>query len=105
MHFDYVTVRIVEEDLVPTVHGPRAIVRIRHPLLVETLLESSNVVGPEGDMSALQRINELLLAEPECEVSLRHVHLDVPIRRECRFDRRSGDHLDEKLETVSAGQN
>ncbi len=65
MHFDDVTVRIVEEDLVPTVHGPCAIVRIRHALLVETLLESSDVVGPKGDMSALQRIDELLLAEPE----------------------------------------
>src|SRR6516225_10917114 len=85
MHFDDVTVRVVEEDLMPTVHGPRTIVRVRHTLLVEMLLEGSDVVGSEGDMSALQRIDELLLAEPEREVTLRHVHLDVPIRRDCRI--------------------
>ena len=55
MHLDDVAVRIVEEDLVPAVHGPGAVVRIGHALFVEPLLEGGDVVGAEGDVAAFKK--------------------------------------------------
>src|SRR5205085_4892606 len=75
MHLDDVALRVMEEDLMPAVHGPRAIVRVGDTLLVEPLLEGGDIVGPERDVSALQRVDGVLGAEPDAEVLLCQVEL------------------------------
>jgi hypothetical protein len=78
MHLDDVALRVVEENLVPAVHRPGTVVRIGDAFLVEPLLEGGNIVGAEGDMAALERIDRVLLAESDGEVLLRQVELRRP---------------------------
>src|SRR6516162_6733490 len=75
MNLDDVALGVVEEDLMPAVHGPGAIVRVGDAFLVEPLLEGRDIVGSERNVSALQRVDGLFGAEPDGEVLLREVEL------------------------------
>ena len=75
MDLDDVALRIIKEDLVPAAHGPGAVVRIGNTLLAETLPKRGDIIGPESNVSALQRIDRLLRAKADEEVLLRQVEL------------------------------
>ncbi len=75
VHFDDVAVRIVEENLLPAGHRPVAKVGIFDALVVEPLLEGVEVVGAEGDVAALHRIDHLAGAEAYVHVLLGDMHL------------------------------
>src|SRR5215472_856117 len=75
MHLDDVALRVMEEDLMPAVHRPGAVVRVGDALLVEPLLEGGDIVGAERNVSALQRVDRVFGAEADAEVLLRQVKL------------------------------
>ena len=78
MHFNDVAGRIIEEDLIPAVHRPLAIVGIGDVLLLEPLLESFNVIGAESDVAAVKRIDDLIGSEADAEVGRGQMKLGMP---------------------------
>ena len=56
MDLDDIAFWVVEEDLLPAVHRPGAIVGIGYALLLETPLERVDVVGAKRDVAALQGV-------------------------------------------------
>src|SRR5689334_3102231 len=56
MDLDDIAFGVIEEDLMPAIHCPRAVIRIRHAFFLKPLLECFDVIGPERDMTALERI-------------------------------------------------
>jgi hypothetical protein len=71
VHLGHVALGVVEEDLLPAAHGPGAVVRERDALLPEAPLERREVVGPERDVAALERVDGVPGAEAGPEVALR----------------------------------
>ena len=61
MHFDDIAFGIIEEDLMPAVHRPLAIVGIRDVLRFEPPLEGPDVIGAKGDMPTLERIDDVVI--------------------------------------------
>src|SRR3954453_8089668 len=59
MDLDDIAFGVVKEDLLPTVHGPGAIVREGDAALLEPPLERFNVVRPECDVAALDRVDRI----------------------------------------------
>src|ERR1700761_1403982 len=51
VHFNDVAGRIIEEDLIPTVHRPLAVVGVGNVLFLKPLFESLNVIGTESARS------------------------------------------------------
>ena len=82
VHFNDVAGRIIEEDLIPTVHRPLAIVGIGNVLFLEPRFESFNVIGAESDVAAVKRIDDLIGSEADVEVGRGQVKLGVTVRRE-----------------------
>ncbi len=78
MDFDDVAFRVVEEDLLPAAHGPGAVVQERDALVPEVALERLQVVGPERDVAALERVDGVSGAEADPEVALRQVSCICP---------------------------
>src|SRR3954452_23040830 len=68
MDLNDVACRIMEKDLIPAVHRPLAIVGIGDVLLFKPLLKGFDVIGAEGDMAALERIDDVVGAEAHAEV-------------------------------------
>src|SRR5581483_11628180 len=75
MHFDHVAVRIIEEDLVPAVHRPSAVVGVANAFFVQALLERRDVVGAKRDVAALDRVHHLAGAEADIHVLLGQMKL------------------------------
>src|SRR5690606_6982339 len=72
---DDIAGRVIEENLLPTLHGPGAEIGIGDALLLQALLEGSNVVRAEGEVPALQRIDRLARLETDLEVLFGKVEL------------------------------
>ena len=79
MYLDDVAIRIVEEDLVPTVHRALTPVGIGDALCLEMCLEGGEVVSSVGDMPARDRIDDQPGAEPGIYIPCCQVHLDRPV--------------------------
>src|SRR5262245_63326182 len=82
VHLDDLAVRVVEEDLLPALHGPGAIVRERDALGLEARLEGVDVVGAEGDVAALDGVDRLPRAEAYPQVLLGEVELGGAVAQE-----------------------
>src|SRR5262249_42449491 len=70
VHFDDVAVRIVEEDLLPTLHRPGAEVGVGNAVLLEAALEGLDVVGAKGDVTTLNRVDCLAGAKAHAKILL-----------------------------------
>ena len=79
---DDIALGIVEEDLMPAVHRPLAVVGIGDVLLLEPPLEGRNVIGAEGDVTALERIDDVLGAEADAEVLGGQMYLGLAVGHE-----------------------
>src|SRR5262249_59989785 len=75
MHLDDIALRIVEEDLIPTLHGPGAVVGIGEVFFVEPPLEGLDVIGAKGDVPALHGVDDLPGAKADAEVLFRQMKL------------------------------
>ena len=64
MDLDHRAAGIVEEDLVPCQREGRAIIDIAYTLGFKVSLERLDVIGPERDMAALQRIDRFASTDP-----------------------------------------
>lgn len=82
MNLDDVAVGIVEENLLPPVHRPGAIIGVRDPLLLQVPLECFEIVGSEGDVASLQRVDGLTGSEGDTQVLLRQVDLSMAVSDE-----------------------
>src|SRR5262249_18544771 len=78
VHFDDVAVRIIEEDLLPTLHRPSAEVGVGNAVLLEATLERLDVVGAKGDVTTLDRIDDLAGAEAHAKILLGQVNCLLP---------------------------
>src|SRR5579871_1952923 len=83
MDLDDIAFGVIKEDLMPAVHGPGPVIRIGNALLVEALLEGGDVVGPEGDVSAVERIDRLPGPEADTEVLFCQVKLRGAVVKKC----------------------
>lgn len=81
MHFYDVAFRVMKEDLVPFLGKGSAIVRVVNSPVVQECFERVNVVSPERDMTALNRIDDLLVLKSDVQILFRQMHLDLTIRR------------------------
>src|SRR5262245_18537767 len=85
MHFDDVAIGIVEEDLLPTLHRPSAEVGVGNAVLLEAPLECLDVIGAKGDVTTLDRVDDLAGAEAHAKILLGQVQLRGAIGDECHF--------------------
>jgi len=82
MNLDDVAVGIVEENLLPPVHRPGAIVGVGDPVLLEAPLECFEIVGSEGDVASLQRIYSLPSPERDTQILFRQMDLGMSVSDE-----------------------
>ena len=68
MDLDDVACGIVEENLVPAIHCPLAVVGIWDVFLIKPPFESFNIIGAEGDAAALKRIDDVIGAEADAVI-------------------------------------
>jgi hypothetical protein len=79
MDFDDVALWILEEDLVPAIHRPIAIIRIWHTIFFEALLETFNIVCAEGNMAAVQRVQRVTCTEAYAKITRGQMELNFAI--------------------------
>src|ERR1700733_10659540 len=82
VYLNNIAIGIVKENLVPAVHRPFAVVGIGNALVLESLLEGLDVVGAKGDVTAFDRIDNVLHAEAQFEVLGGQMKLGLAIRHE-----------------------
>src|SRR6185295_2366389 len=82
MDLDNVAFWVIEEDLIPSLHRPGTVIRIGNALLVEPLFERLDIVSPESDVSAFQRVDDLLMLEADAQVLCRQMKLRCSIGHE-----------------------
>ncbi len=82
MDFDDVAFGVVEEDLLPAVHGPGAVVGEGDALGAQVRLEGFDVVGAEGDVALVDGIDGLARAEADIEIAFGQMELRRAVRHE-----------------------
>jgi hypothetical protein len=82
MDLDDVACGIVEENLMPAVHRPLAVVGIGDVLLLKPPFESFNIIGAEGDVAAFKRIDDVVGAEADAKICRGQMHLSLAISQE-----------------------
>lgn len=79
MHLDDMTVRIMEENLVPARQRPLTVVGIGNSFFFQPLFEPFDIVGTETEMTPFEWVDELLHLKPEVDILARDVKLDVSV--------------------------
>src|SRR4029077_13262335 len=79
---DDIALGVVEEDLMPAVHRPLAVVGIGDVLCREPPLEGGNIVGSDGDVAALEWIDSVVGAETDAEVLGGEMNLGLAVGHE-----------------------
>src|SRR3954469_1470182 len=82
VHFDHVALRVMEKDLVPSLHRPRAVVGERDAAVLEAALDGCNVIRAKGDMPLFNRIDGLSRPKADAKVLSGEVHLGSAIGHE-----------------------
>lgn len=87
MNLDDVTIRVVQEDLVPTRNGPAAVIRVTNAKLIALAHEALDVIGAEAEVTVTHGVDELLHLEARIKVPLRPVELDIPVGQKVHLAR------------------
>ncbi len=79
------TVRVIQEHLVPARNSPASVVRVADIQLIAAAHESLDVIGAEAKVTMAHRVDEFLHLETGFQVSLRPMKLDVTIGQKVNF--------------------
>lgn len=79
VNFDNMTIRVMQEHLVPTWDSPATIVRISQPHLIASAHEAFDVVRTEAEVTTPHWIDKLLHLEASVKVPFRPMELDIAI--------------------------
>jgi hypothetical protein len=79
MHFDNVSIGIVQKDLVPVGNRPNAVIGILDAKFIKPLFEAFDIIGTKAEMPAIQRVDVLLHFEAKIYVARGEVEFDGAI--------------------------
>ena len=79
MYFDDITIRVVEENLLPTRNRCFAPIRIGNALFLKMRFESGQIICAIGNVTAFKRVHDMAGAKSDLQIRLSQVGLDVTI--------------------------
>lgn len=85
MNFDDVTIRVMQENLMPARDGPATIVGVADTQFVASAHEALNVIGTEAKVTVTHRVDELLHLVAGVEIALGPMELNVTVGQKVDF--------------------
>lgn len=85
MDFDHVAFWVLKENLMPFLGKRIAIVRIGNALFVEDSQEGGKIIGAKGDVTLINRVDGLAIAEGNRKIPFCQMHLHYVVGRKADF--------------------
>ena len=79
MYFDDITIRVVEENLLPARNRCLAPIRVGNALFLEMRFESGLIIGAIGNVTAFKRVDDMAGAKSDLQILLRQMRLDMAV--------------------------